>query len=56
MSKVNFTGNGGDFPQDQMGALLQIALRTSEVGWAATTQVVVVITSNPFRIIDICAL
>jgi len=38
--------SGGDFPESQMTALLQVALRTAEVGWRGGSLKIVVLTTD----------
>lgn len=40
------TGSGGDYEESQMTALLQVALRTEEIGWSDDSLKVVVLTSD----------
>ncbi|GGA22394.1 M10 family metallopeptidase C-terminal domain-containing protein [Neptunicoccus cionae] len=40
------TGDGSDLPESQMTGLLQVALRTSEVGWSSSALKVVVLTTD----------
>ncbi|WP_069299698.1 M10 family metallopeptidase C-terminal domain-containing protein [Neptunicoccus sediminis] len=40
------TGSGNDGPESQMTGLLQVALRTAEVGWSSSSLKVVVLTTD----------
>ncbi|PLS22139.1 M10 family metallopeptidase C-terminal domain-containing protein [Neptunicoccus cionae] len=40
------TGSGNDGPESQMTGLLQVALRTAEVGWSSSSLKVVVMTTD----------
>lgn len=40
------TGSGNDTPESQMTGLLQVALRTAEVGWSSSSLKVVVLTTD----------